>query len=159
MLSGFDILIVDGYNIVHDWKDLKKISVKNLKQARDRLVRILTDFALSHDKKVIVVFDGKKVGHWVERIECSNVKVIFTLEGDSADMEIERIVYNSTSKERILVATSDRTEQLMVARMGGKFINAPKFRIFIEDSQEMLRQEIKRYAKISRPTIGDTTEL
>jgi len=159
MLASFDILMVDGYNIIHAWDDLKKIAAQNLQQSRDYLVRILTDFALSHNKKVIVVFDGKKASHWTEQLPCPNLKVIFTSSENSADTEIERIVYNSSCKEKILVATSDRTEQLMVARMGARYINTGQFYNFIEDSQEILRQKIKRYAKPARPTIGDTNEF
>jgi len=159
MLSEFHTLIVDGYNIIHAWDDLKRAARSSLEQSRDLLVNTMADFALSHHKEVVVVFDGVKTGHWIERFPHPHVKVIFSSKGTQADVEIERIVYNSSAKNKILVATSDRMEQLTVARIGANYINAIKFQSLISGSRKSFRNKLKRYAKSERPSLGDTLKL
>jgi ribosomal protection tetracycline resistance protein len=158
MIDSFKILVVDGYNILHAWPELKEVMNENLERAREKLIAILTELAETHDKKVIVVFDGGKVGHWVERIPNPHVKVIFAAKPVTADTEIERFVYNQKNKREIMVATSDRAQQLMVAHMGTQFLNAIKFKELIDDSQKALTKEIKRYEKSRRPSLGDNWE-
>ena len=158
MLDGFKILVVDGYNILHAWPELKKVMNESLERARERLIAILTELAETHNKEVIVVFDGGKVGHWVERIPNPHVRVIFTSRLVTADTEIERFVYNRKNKSEIMVATSDRAQQLMVAHMGSQFLNAIKFKQLIDDSQKALTKEIKRYKRSRRPSLGDAWE-
>ena len=158
MLDSFKILVVDGYNILHAWPELKKVMNQSLERGRERLIAILTELAETHHKEVVLVFDGGKIGHWVERIPNPHVKVIFTSSLVTADTEIERFVYNRKNKREIMVATSDRAQQLMVAHMGSQFLNAIRFKQLIDDSKKALAKEIKRHKISRRPLLGDAWE-
>jgi len=158
MLYSFKILMVDGYNVMNAWPELKRAMNQNLERARERLIGIVTELAESQHKDAVVVFDGGKIGHWVERIPHPHVKVIFTSKLVTADTEIERAVYNRKDKSEILVASSDRALQLMVAHMGSQYVNAKDFQKLIADSREAFEREIKRYRKSRRFSLGDAWE-
>ena len=156
MPADCSILIVDGYNIIHAWDNLKKAATKSLEHARSMLIDIMSDFATSQHKEVVIVFDGDKIGHWREEFPHSHVKVVFSSGKITADNEIERIVYNLPDKSRVLVATNDRTEQLLVSGMGARYIRAAGFQEMLADLNRTFQKDIKRYSRSIKPSLGDT---
>lgn len=54
-----DILIVDGYNVIFAWPELKKISKSSLEHARSRIKHMLQNYGKHKGYRVILVFDGK----------------------------------------------------------------------------------------------------
>jgi len=112
-----DILIVDGYNMIHAWEEIGP--GRDLAAARDRLVEILRDYQGYRGGTVIVVFDA----HLTRAPEVSiedygGVRVVYTREGLSADQYIERLVREDLRDKPLTVATSDGLQQVMVMRKG-----------------------------------------
>ena len=54
-----DILIVDGYNVIFAWAQLKKIANESLEHARMELRNQLLNYGKFKGYEVILVFDGK----------------------------------------------------------------------------------------------------
>lgn len=125
-----DILIVDGYNILHAWPEFTALVAEELGHARDQLLNVLSQYGASQGVKVIVVFDAHNVKGNSERVEISSgIETVFTREGETADMWIEKTVGKlKTAGRRIFVATSDAAEQRLILSKGGLRISAAELR-------------------------------
>ncbi|MFB5065761.1 MAG: NYN domain-containing protein [Candidatus Wallacebacter cryptica] len=112
-------LLVDGYNIIHAWPEVKELAEDNMDGARLKLMDVLCSYQAVRQCEVIVVFDAYKVPGGRERIgDYNNIKVVFTKEAQTADEYIERFAYEHQKKYRITVATSDALEQLIIRGAG-----------------------------------------
>ncbi len=112
-------LIVDGYNIIFAWDDLKDIAKSDLDTARSRLLDILSSYAGYKKCRLIVVFDGYKVkGNPGEKLQFHNIQVVYTAEGETADAYIEALVHEIGNNYAVHVATSDSLVQLASLRSG-----------------------------------------
>ncbi len=108
-------LLVDGYNIIFAWEELKEIADTTIDGARNRLCDILCNFAALKNYEIIVVFDAYKVHGGVGSIEqYHNITVVYTKERETADMYIERVTGEMAKKHRVTVATSDRLQQMII---------------------------------------------
>ena len=110
-----EILLVDGYNIIYAWDDLKKLSRENLEAARQQLMDILCNYSGMTGKDVILVFDAYRVQGSAGSVEkYANIFVVYTKEAQTADAYIEKTTYEAKGQARIRVATSDGPEQAIV---------------------------------------------
>ena len=50
-------LVIDGYNIINAWDDLKEISKYSLEDSREKLIHYMIDYSEFTGKKAIIVFD------------------------------------------------------------------------------------------------------
>ena len=128
-----EFLIVDGYNIIFAWKELKELSVSNIDSARDRLKDILLNYQGYRGCRLMVVFDAYKVKDNAGKKEfydgsskksskesrlSAGIEVVYTATDETADAYIERLVHQESGKYRISVATNDGLEQLTVMSQG-----------------------------------------
>jgi predicted RNA-binding protein with PIN domain len=115
-------VIVDGYNVIHAWPQLKRLlGEASLEAARDRLIERLSVFGMVVGAKVTVVFDAHhSTARSNSQQTVEGVQVVFTRKGHSADHVIERIAYDAAQGgDVITVATTDRTQRDLVRGMGG----------------------------------------
>lgn len=124
-----DILIVDGYNIINSWAELKDMQNINLEAARDTLLRIMEDYSGYSGMEVWLVYDAYMVKNSSPRDERINgVRVVFTVNGDTADAFIERevnlLAEDRRMRFRVRVATNDRLEQGMILGLGAARMSA-----------------------------------
>ncbi|MHB1393560.1 MAG: NYN domain-containing protein [Clostridia bacterium] len=114
-----EYLIVDGYNVINGWDELKAESVHSLEVSRQKLLDIMSDYQGYRDIIVIVVFDAHYVKNSMEKHEMyNNIEVVYTKEFESADNYIERFIAGLDREDYIKVATSDWVEQIMVLGLG-----------------------------------------
>ena len=112
---GDEYLLVDGYNIIFAWDELKRIAESDLDGARQALLDILVNYRGYKGINVILVFDAYKVKGGTEKVEQINgVYVVYTKEKETADMYIERTTYDIARRHRVRVATSDNLEQMII---------------------------------------------
>src|SRR5699024_1495284 len=134
-------LLVDGYNIIFAWEELKALAEENIDGARDRLLDIMSNYQGYKKATVIVVFDAYRVeGHREEIIRYHNVYAVYTKEAETADQYIEKTVHEIGRKHEVTVATSDRLEQVIIRGEGGRLISARE----LEEEVEMVRREIRQ---------------
>ena len=132
-----ELLIVDGYNIIFAWEDLKELSKVNIDAARDKLLDELSNYQGFCGHRVIVVFDAYKVqGRATSASRYRNLEVVYTKTDEIADVYIERLVHEVRDKYNITVATNDNLEQMTIMSLGGLRLSA-----------EGLRQELQRVRK------------
>lgn len=118
-------LLVDGYNILFAWEELKNLAEESLDAARARLMDILSDYQGQTGETVILVFDAYKVtGHRETITAYHNITVVYTKEAETADQYIERSVYSIRPSYEVTVATSDVVEQIIILGKGARKMSA-----------------------------------
>lgn len=114
-----DILIVDGYNIIGAWPELKRLKNTDFAGARDKLIEKMAEYKAYTGYRVIIVFDAHQVPGIEKKMTNHNVEVIFTRENETADERIEKMANELNNiKTQVHVATSDSTEQWVVFGQG-----------------------------------------
>ena len=133
-----EYLLVDGYNIIFAWEDLKELAAVNIDGARERLMDILCNYQGFKKSTLILVFDAYKVKGNPGSVETyHNIHVVYTKEAETADQYIEKTVHEIGRKYRVTVATSDQLEQVIILGQGGQRMSA---RELLEDVIEVSHQ-------------------
>ena len=131
--SGPEYLLVDGYNIIFAWDELKAIARDNLDAARKQLCDLLSNYRGFRKCEVIAVFDAYKVKGGQGSVEkYHDIHVVYTKEAETADTYIERATYEIGRRHRVRVATSDGPEQLIILGHGALRLSASAFRQEVE---------------------------
>ncbi len=134
--TGPEYLLVDGYNIIFAWDELKTIARENLDAARKALCDILCNYQGYRKCRVILVFDAYKVKGGQGSVEkYHNIRLVYTKEAETADAYIERATYEIGKHHRVRVATSDGPEQLIILGHGALRLSASAFRAEVEEVQ------------------------
>ncbi len=137
-----EYLLVDGYNIIFSWEELKELSKTTMDGARSRLMEILSNYQGMKQCRVILVFDAYRVeGHRCEILKYHNIYVVYTKEAETADQYIEKTVHELGKKYRVTVATSDGLEQVIILGQGGLRMSAMELKEEIQSASQRLREE------------------
>lgn len=140
-----EYLLVDGYNVIFAWEDLKELAKDNIEGARGKLMDILCNYQGFKKCVVILVFDAYKVdGYALEIQKYHNIHVVYTKEAETADQYIEKVVHEIGRKYHVTVVTSDGVEQVVTLGQGGTLISA---REFLEEINIMRKQLEEEYGK------------
>ena len=123
-----EYLLVDGYNIIFSWENLRALAQRDIKAARDALLDDLSNYAGYMKANVICVFDAYKVAGGTEQVyRYHNIDVIFTKEAETADLYIEKAAHELTKQYAVKVATSDAVEQVIIYGAGAIRLSAMNF--------------------------------
>ncbi len=135
-------LLVDGYNLIYAWPELREVLEVNLDGARGKLLDILSNYKAMTDYNVIAVFDAYRVkGHEVTASDYLNIHQVFTAEAQTADAYIERFTHEHGKKYDITVVTSDGLEQVIIRGAGARLISSREFIEEVELRAIKLREE------------------
>ena len=140
-----DYLLVDGYNIIFAWDELRELAKTNIDGARAALIDILCNYQGFRKCEVIVVFDAYKVrGGIGQAARHHNIWVVYTKEAETADMYIEKTTYELGRRHRVRVATSDGAEQLIILGHGALRISARSFYDEVRAADAEIREILQR---------------
>lgn len=124
-----EYLLVDGYNVIFAWEDLKELAKVNIEGARNKLMDVLCNYQGFKKCNLILVFDAYKVqGQELGVQKYHNIYVVYTKEAETADQYIEKVVHEIGRKYHVTVATSDNVEQVVTLGQGGKLLSARELR-------------------------------
>ena len=136
-----EFVLVDGYNIIFAWDELKKIGRDSLDAARHVLMNLLCNYQGYRGCNLILVFDAYKVPQNLGTVEkYHNIFIVYTQEAETADSYIERVTYELRGRKKVRVATSDNLEQLIILGHGAVRVSAKSF----HDEVMQTQQEIER---------------
>ena len=136
-----EYLIVDGYNLIFAWEELKKLAEKQLDLARGRLMDILSNYAGFTKSELVLVFDGFRTpGNPGSRTEYHNIHVAYTKDGETADAYIERLVDEIGRNYDVRVVTSDNLIRLSALRSGVLRTSSKEFSLEAEWVLEQIRE-------------------
>ncbi len=138
-------IIVDGYNLIFAWDELKALARDRLDLARERLMDILSGYAGFTGAKLVLVFDGFRTpGNPGSRTEYHNISVAFTKDGETADAYIERIVDEIGKNYAVRVVTSDNLIRLSALRSGVLRCSSGEFKGEAEWVLSQIEEVLKR---------------
>lgn len=135
-------MLVDGYNIIFAWEDLKEAAEDNLEQARDLLLEKMSNYQGYTKITVIVVFDAHKVKKNTGSISrYHNINVVYTKEAETADQYIEKVAHVIGRDYKVRVATSDFLEQTIILGKGATRISARELQNEVKNLEQKMRNE------------------
>lgn len=147
-----EFVLVDGYNIIFAWDDLKKIAQDNLNLARKLLTDILCNYQGYRGCGLILVFDAYKVAGGRGSVEREGgISVVYTKEAETADAYIERVTYEIGRKYRVRVATSDNLEQIIVLGHGAERVSARAFYDEVRKVASEISDEVEKLNRSTKP--------
>lgn len=137
-----EYLLVDGYNIIFSWEELRELSEKDIGAARGKLADILSNYQGYRKCTLILVYDAYKVeGNPGEVMKYHNIYIVYTKEAETADQYIEKTVRRIAKDAAVTVATSDGLEQMIILGQGANRMSAPGLKEEIERTLAEVRGE------------------
>ena len=144
--QGPEYLLVDGYNVIFAWDELKALARQDVAAARAALVDILSNYQGYRQCVVILVFDAYKVKGNPGSVETmGGIRVVYTKEAQTADAYIERATYELRKERRVRVATSDNLEQVIILGHGALRVSARAFRAEVEEAAGQISALVARW--------------
>lgn len=140
------LLIVDGYNIIGAWPDLRALKdQERMDEARDLLISKLAEYQSYSGVKVIVVFDAYSVPGIGKKLKDYQIEIYFTKQKETADERIEKLVSQFYEKNRqIYVATSDYTSQRVIFGQGALRKSARELLLDIENIGKEIKEQVNK---------------
>ena len=152
------ILIIDGYNVINAWDELKKLAEEQLELARERLNSMISEYTQYSGFNTIIVYDAYRVKNSESRQEkIKNLEIIFTKENETADTYIERFITDLGPKKflDITVATDDISEQNIVAGKGGNRISTRQLYIDVINAKVKIDSKVQQTKISKKNTLED----
>lgn len=141
--EGEEYLLVDGYNVIFSWDNLRKLSENNIDGARAALINILCNYQGFCGSELIVVFDAYKVKGAHREIEkVNNISVVYTREAETADMYIEKVTHKLAKNHKVRVVTSDALEQIIILGNGALRVSSRSFYDEVRFAEEEIKEII-----------------
>ena len=151
-----NLLIVDGYNVIFAWDELKSIAQSDLDLARSRLMDMLNNYSIFTKCETVLVFDAYLVPSGSgKKFDYHNIHVVFTKENETGDNYIEKLVSTIGKNERVRVITSDGLIQLSAVRAGVMRMSASEFEGEMNRVSEEIHDILSSLKIKSNETIGD----
>lgn len=153
-------LLVDGYNVIYAWNDLKELSDTNIDAARGKLLDDMCNYQGMKSMEVIVVFDAYRVkGHETEISDYLNIHVVYTKEAETADQYIEKFAHTHGRKYDVTVATSDGLEQIIIRGQGCRLLSARELKRDYEEAKAQIRTQYLDQQKQEKTYVMDKISL
>ena len=147
--------VVDGYNVIYDWDELRALADRDLSAARERLMDTLCGWAAFTHTQVVLVFDGYKVpGNLGEKFDYRGIHVVYTKERETGDMYIERFLQQVGKNDHVRVVTSDGLIQLSAVRTGAMRMSSAEFGRQVAEASDQIEAFIARLHQSGGSTIG-----
>ncbi len=145
------VLLVDGYNIIGAWSYLKETrDGDGLEAARWQLIEALISYSAFQGFETQVVFDAQYQNTCSNQETITqNLSVHYTDFGQTADTYIEkacassRLYLRQARPLRLIVATSDRVQQLMVLGYGAEWMSAQQLGCEVESTALRVQRQNK----------------
>lgn len=140
-----EYILVDGYNIIFAWEDMKKLAQKDINLARESLITKLVNYAAIKECNLAIVFDAYKVQGGLGNVEKINgISVVYTKEAETADAYIEKASHTLASKYSVKVATSDALEQMIIFSAGAMRIPAAEFEKEVKTIENLIDKYLSK---------------
>jgi|TARA_B100001971_G_C18220502_1_gene556806 predicted RNA-binding protein with PIN domain len=126
-------ILVDGYSLLHTWRDLASGEPRHSARAREALIHVLTQYADSIGTPVTLFFDGNGAPKDTPKnISPDSLEIVFSRKGKTADDLIERTAYRLKPHGEALAVTNDYAERDTVISLGGTAQSCEEFICDIE---------------------------
>lgn len=154
------LLLVDGYNVIFAWEDLRQAAERDIGLARTMLIDRLASFCSCTNCEIVLVFDAYQVkGGTGTRSHVGLLQIVYTSEGQTADAYITSMIKEIGSNYRVQVISSDSLIQLSALGSGVLRTSAREFRFDVDLVLSQMRKELRRMnAKNKNSKLGELVE-
>lgn len=153
-------VIVDGYNVIFAWENLKELAKTNLSAARDKLADILCNYSAFTKCETVLVFDAYKVaGNKGEKYSYNNIKIVYTKERELGDNYIEKLISDIGKNENVRVVTSDNLIRLSAVRFGVAKVSSTDFEKEINATEKRIDGYLAQINKPRPSKVGDLIDI
>ncbi len=140
-----ETVIVDGYNLIYAWPELKALAEDRMDLARERLQDLLSGYSGFCRNELVLVFDGYRTpGNPGSHTRVRNIRVVYTRDGETGDAYIEKLVNEIGKNYRVRVVTSDNLIRLSALRSGVLRTSSQEFAGEVENVMEQIRTLLDR---------------
>lgn len=151
-----ELLIIDGYNVIFSWEELKTLAKDNLEYARTRLIDILVNFAAFKKLRLILVFDAYNSEYGTDRTyEFKGIQIVYTKKNETGDTYIEKLAALYKKNDRVRVVSSDYLIQISALRSGVMRMSAAEFEKEVNDTGKKIGEIIEELKKQPLSSIGE----
>ena len=158
-MKSNDYLLVDGYNIIFAWKELKKLAEDNLEAAKTRLINQLCNYQGTKKMNLILVFDAYKVeGGKGSVTREGDIYVVYTKEAETADQYIEKTTHELKKNYNVTVATSDGLEQVIIMSQGALRMSAKDLEIEVNANDKAIAEKVHEYKPVKNNMLIDNLD-
>ena len=140
-----ETIIVDGYNLIYAWPEMKALAEANMDLARERLQDLLSSYCGFTKNELVLVFDGYRTpGNPGSHTQVHNIRVAYTKDGETGDAYIERLVDEIGKNYRVRVVTSDNLIRLSALRSGVLRTSSQEFAGEVEDVLKQIDELLQK---------------
>lgn len=156
------LLLVDGYNVIGAWQRLQRLRDRHgLEAARTELIELLSNYSAYQGYATNLVFDAQYRATPGQQEQVTEQLVVsYTDPEQTADTYIETTCANHrdelrASRRRVIVATSDRAQQLTVIGFGAEWMSTHRLAQDVETSIQKVKQwQVEQRRKHQPKTLG-----
>lgn len=148
------LLLVDGYNMIGAWSHLKQASEQDgLEAARRDLIESLINYSAFQGFDTQIIFDAQYQGTpGTKDVITPHLLVFYTSFLQTADSYIEQACAKFRHDirrfhQRLIVATSDRAQQLTVTGYGAECLSALQLQADVEMAACRVRSKQKQQGR------------
>lgn len=148
-LTKRNITIIDGYNVINAWPELKELAKQNLEDARLALIEDLAEYMSMSGEEVTIVFDAYNLDRPKETIiEKYGMKIVYTKRFQTADTYIEKQILSIGRRHNLKIVTDDGQIQILAASKGASRMTSTELKADIFNNQSKIKR--KRKADFNR---------
>ena len=119
-------LIIDGYNLIRQSKNLSDLDLSDIQLGREALVDTLAEYKKVKRHRITVVFDGTNAPPAsLSRDQVKGISILFSRQGQQADDVIKKMA--AREREGALIVSSDLDILRFAESQGAGIISAPLF--------------------------------
>jgi predicted RNA-binding protein with PIN domain len=139
-------ILVDGYSLLHDWRELAPRKPRHSAAAREELIRVLTHYQDVTGTPITIFFDGNGAPRTPLKSDSAHhVEVLYSKAGQTADDLIERAAHRFQAYGQVMAVTDDSAERDVVTGLGGHACGCRNFIRMVEDAMHNLHYDLKRH--------------
>jgi predicted RNA-binding protein with PIN domain len=144
-------ILVDGYSLLHRWRELAPGQPRYSAAARDELIARLTGYRDAIGTPITIFFDGIGAKNGTPTaMSTPELEVLFSRQGQTADQMIERAAYRFRDFGEVMAVTDDHAERETVMSLGGLASSCPNFIQSVEDTLAEQADDIKHHNRRER---------
>lgn len=153
------ILIIDGYNVIFAWPELRALSEADIQAAREKLIQTVINYSAYRRLETVLVFDGYRVpGNRGEDYTRDNIRIVFTKERESGDLFIVKLLSELSDDYYKEVVTSDGIIQLSALRKGVSRISSHEFGELVAAASSEISDKLYKESIKGRAVLGETLD-
>ena len=119
-------IIIDGYNLIHQSRELNRLHQEDIQSGREALLESLAAYKRIKRHRITVVFDGENAPSFSpKKDQIKGIAVRFSRRGETADSVIKRMARKE--REKALIVSSDRDVTDYSATRGAATVSSSEF--------------------------------